>query len=83
MSTMQPLQKCNDFVIKFANVNGTGSASANELFARAVIVSSLVFEPSVVVRLAEIVALSAFLAWRCRFVSGLTLNPATGRDRDR
>ena len=36
MSTMQPLQKCNDFVIKFANVNGTGSASANELFARAV-----------------------------------------------
>ena len=36
MSTMQPLKKCNDFVIKFANVNGTGSASANELFARAV-----------------------------------------------
>lgn len=53
------------------------------LLARAVIVSSLVFEPSVVVRLAEIVALSAFLAWRCRFVSGLTLNPARGRDRDR
>jgi len=24
----------NDFVIKFANVNGSGSASANELFAR-------------------------------------------------
>ncbi|MFT3960652.1 2-oxoacid:acceptor oxidoreductase subunit alpha [Propionivibrio sp.] len=36
MSTVQPLQKCNDFVIKFANINGTGSASANELFARAV-----------------------------------------------
>jgi 2-oxoglutarate ferredoxin oxidoreductase subunit alpha len=30
------LQSCNDFVIKFANVNGSGSASANELFARAV-----------------------------------------------
>ena len=25
---------CNDFVIRFANVNGTGSASANELFAK-------------------------------------------------
>jgi 2-oxoglutarate ferredoxin oxidoreductase subunit alpha len=37
MSTVPPLQKCNDFVIKFANINGTGSASANELFARAVI----------------------------------------------
>jgi 2-oxoglutarate ferredoxin oxidoreductase subunit alpha len=27
----------NDFVVKFANVNGSGSASANELFARAVL----------------------------------------------
>ena len=27
----------NDFVIKFANVNGSGSASANELFAKAVL----------------------------------------------
>ena len=36
MSNVQPLQKSNDFVIKFANINGTGSASANELFARAV-----------------------------------------------
>ncbi len=27
----------NDFVIKFANVNGSGSASANEMFARAII----------------------------------------------
>ena len=36
MSTVQSLQKCNDFVIKFANINGTGSASANEMFARAV-----------------------------------------------
>jgi 2-oxoglutarate ferredoxin oxidoreductase subunit alpha len=27
----------NDFVVKFANVNGSGSASANELFARSVL----------------------------------------------
>ena len=27
----------NDFVVKFANVNGSGSASANELFARVVL----------------------------------------------
>jgi 2-oxoglutarate ferredoxin oxidoreductase subunit alpha len=32
---MKPLQSVNDFVIKFANVNGTGSASANNLFAKA------------------------------------------------
>ena len=30
------IQSVNDFVIKFANVNGTGSASANNLFAKAV-----------------------------------------------
>lgn len=30
------LPKVNDFVIKFANVNGTGSASANHLFAKSV-----------------------------------------------
>ena len=29
------IQAVNDFVIKFANVNGSGSASANELFAKA------------------------------------------------
>jgi 2-oxoglutarate/2-oxoacid ferredoxin oxidoreductase subunit alpha len=28
------IEAVNDFVIKFANVNGSGSASANELFAR-------------------------------------------------
>lgn len=33
----QSLQAVNDFVIKFANVNGSGSASANELFARAIL----------------------------------------------
>ena len=31
------LTATNDFVIKFANVNGSGSASANELFAKAVL----------------------------------------------
>ncbi|MDR0379652.1 MAG: 2-oxoacid:acceptor oxidoreductase subunit alpha [Candidatus Accumulibacter sp.] len=36
MNPVPSLQKCNDFVIRFANINGTGSASANELFARAV-----------------------------------------------
>lgn len=30
------IQACNDFVVKFANINGSGSASANELFARAI-----------------------------------------------
>lgn len=33
---MKPLQGTNDFVIRFANVNGSGSASANNLFAKAV-----------------------------------------------
>jgi 2-oxoglutarate/2-oxoacid ferredoxin oxidoreductase subunit alpha len=31
------LESVNDFVVRFANVNGSGSASANELFARAVL----------------------------------------------
>ncbi|QGX41252.1 2-oxoacid:acceptor oxidoreductase subunit alpha [Permianibacter aggregans] len=31
------LQSINDFVVKFANVNGSGSASANELFARSIL----------------------------------------------
>ncbi len=34
---MKPIQAINDFVIKFANVNGSGSASANELFVKAII----------------------------------------------
>ena len=33
---MKRISAVNDFVIKFANVNGSGSASANELFAKAV-----------------------------------------------
>ncbi|MDH5288029.1 MAG: 2-oxoacid:acceptor oxidoreductase subunit alpha [Betaproteobacteria bacterium] len=34
---MRPIERVNDFVVKFANVNGSGSASANGLFARAVL----------------------------------------------
>ena len=34
---MKSIQAVNDFVIKFANVNGSGSASANELFAKAIL----------------------------------------------
>ena len=33
---MRKIKAVNDFVIKFANVNGTGSASANNMFAKAV-----------------------------------------------
>jgi len=33
----QALAAINDFVVKFANVNGSGSASANELFARSIL----------------------------------------------
>jgi len=32
----KPLSGLNEFVVKFANVNGTGSASANQLFAKAI-----------------------------------------------
>jgi 2-oxoglutarate ferredoxin oxidoreductase subunit alpha len=32
-----PIVATNDFVVKFANVNGSGSASANELFARCIL----------------------------------------------
>ena len=34
---MQPLSAVNDFVVKFANVNGSGSASANQLFAKSIL----------------------------------------------
>ncbi|MDE2517586.1 MAG: 2-oxoacid:acceptor oxidoreductase family protein, partial [Rhodospirillales bacterium] len=33
---MAPIARVNDFVVRFANVNGSGSASANQLFARAI-----------------------------------------------
>src|SRR5215212_10545776 len=34
---VKPLARVNDFVVKFANVNGSGSASANGLFAKAIL----------------------------------------------
>ncbi|NML45808.1 2-oxoacid:acceptor oxidoreductase subunit alpha [Ramlibacter sp. G-1-2-2] len=34
---MNRIEAVNDFVVKFANVNGSGSASANELFAKAIL----------------------------------------------
>jgi 2-oxoglutarate ferredoxin oxidoreductase subunit alpha len=37
MQSSSPISSVNDFVVRFANVNGSGSASANELFARAVL----------------------------------------------
>jgi 2-oxoglutarate ferredoxin oxidoreductase subunit alpha len=34
---MSAIAAVNDFVIKFANINGSGSASANELFAKSIL----------------------------------------------
>ena len=34
---MKRIEATNDFVIKFANVNGSGSASANTLFAKSIL----------------------------------------------
>src|SRR4051794_32509885 len=34
---MKPIAHVNDFVVKFANVNGSGSASANALFAKSIL----------------------------------------------
>ena len=42
---MKRLKSVNDFVIKFANVNGTGSASANNLFAKALFRMGLPVSP--------------------------------------
>src|SRR3954454_21458071 len=36
MPSSSPISSVNDFVVRFANVNGSGSASANELFARSI-----------------------------------------------
>ncbi len=36
MNTIPKISATNDFVIRFANVNGSGSASANNLFSKAV-----------------------------------------------
>jgi 2-oxoglutarate ferredoxin oxidoreductase subunit alpha len=37
MPSATPISSVNDFVVRFANVNGSGSASANELFARSIL----------------------------------------------
>src|SRR6201995_4595298 len=37
MPEQKPISSVNDFVVRFANVNGSGSASANELFARSIL----------------------------------------------
>src|SRR5918994_3401518 len=37
MPAASPISSINDFVVRFANVNGSGSASANEMFARSII----------------------------------------------
>lgn len=42
---MKRIEAVNDFVIKFANVNGTGSASANNMFAKAVFRMGLPVSP--------------------------------------
>ena len=42
---MKRLEAVNDFVVKFANVNGSGSASANELFAKAVLRMGVAVSP--------------------------------------
>ncbi|MFT5674596.1 MAG: 2-oxoglutarate ferredoxin oxidoreductase subunit alpha [Paraglaciecola sp.] len=45
MSSVDPISSVNDLVIKFANVNGTGSASANSLFAKALYRMGLSISP--------------------------------------
>jgi 2-oxoglutarate/2-oxoacid ferredoxin oxidoreductase subunit alpha len=42
---VEGLQAVNDFVVKFANVNGSGSASANALFCKAVLRMGVVATP--------------------------------------
>jgi 2-oxoglutarate ferredoxin oxidoreductase subunit alpha len=36
-NAIAPIERVNDFVVKFANVNGSGSASANLLFAKSIL----------------------------------------------
>jgi len=45
MSKLKTISSNNDLVIKFANVNGTGSASANNLFAKALFRMGLSVSP--------------------------------------
>jgi 2-oxoglutarate ferredoxin oxidoreductase subunit alpha len=42
---VESLSRINEFVVKFANVNGSGSASANALFAKAVLRMGIVATP--------------------------------------
>ena len=42
---MSPISAVNDFVVKFANVNGSGSASANALFAKSILRSGVPVSP--------------------------------------
>jgi 2-oxoglutarate ferredoxin oxidoreductase subunit alpha len=42
---MQRIEAVNDFVIKFANINGTGSASANNMFAKSIFRSGIPVTP--------------------------------------
>ena len=42
---MSKIKSVNDFVIKFANVNGSGSASANQMFAKGVFRSGIPVSP--------------------------------------
>ena len=42
---MTPISAINDFVVKFANVNGSGSASANALFAKSILRSGVPVSP--------------------------------------
>lgn len=42
---MNRIERVNDFVVRFANVNGSGSASANNLFAKAIFRSGVPVSP--------------------------------------
>lgn len=42
---MSKIESINDFVVRFANVNGSGSASANNLFAKAIFRSGVPVSP--------------------------------------
>ncbi|MCZ2441226.1 MAG: 2-oxoacid:acceptor oxidoreductase subunit alpha [Burkholderiales bacterium] len=43
--TINRIEAVNDFVVKFANINGSGSASANELFAKAILRTGVPVSP--------------------------------------
>ena len=45
MPSTSPISSVNDFVVRFANVNGSGSASANELFGRAILRMGIPISP--------------------------------------